>query len=280
MDDKRGVNERRDVALAVEPPAGSGLVRWDQAVELELEVSALEGQPEPDAVFGDVPDSIDSARELSGLSKDLSDYLYRNWTFSLLSNPTLNAFAQAGEDERAFRIRCQQLAREQRDAEVDKLAASYDKKIASIETKLQREEKELADDQAAYDARKQQEMFSAGDTILSLFGGRKRRAGTMLSTASKKREMTARAKRDVEDSQDQIARYQEEIAALEKELAQETAEISQRWETAVDDIQPFEIKPRRTDVDVDRVVVAWTPFWQVTVSEANGASRVELLSAV
>ncbi len=280
VDDKRKLNQRQEVVLVVEPPSGSGLVRWDQAVQLDLDFRALDGQPEPDAIFGDVPDSINSARELSSLSKDVSDYLYRNWTFPLLFNPALSAFSQPGEDERAFKIRCQQLAREQRDAEVDKLGDTYAKKIDAIQVKLQREEQELADDQAAYDARKQQEMFSAGDSILSLFGGRRKRAGTMLTSASKKREMTARAKRDVEELQDQIATYQQDIKDLEKELEDATAEITQRWETAVDDIQTYEVKPRRTDVDIDRVALAWTPFWQVTVAEPGGDSRVELLSGV
>ena len=280
VDDKRNVNQRQAVVLAVEPPGGSGLVRWDQAVQLDLDLSALDGQPEADAIFGDVPDSINSARELSALSKDLSDYLYRNWTYPLLFNPALAAYGEPGEDERAFKIRCQQLAREQRDAEVDKLGDAYEKKIDALEAKLRREEQELADDQATYDARKQQEMVSAGDTILSLFGGRRRRAGTILSSASKKRELTARAKRDVEESQDQIAAYQQDINDLEKELKDATAEITQRWQTTVDNIETYEVKPRRTDVDVDQVVLAWTPFWQVTVSEPGGESRVELLSGV
>ncbi|MCB0236114.1 MAG: hypothetical protein KDG58_18155, partial [Anaerolineae bacterium] len=85
---------------------------------------------------------------------------------------------------------------------------------------------------------------------------------------------------DVEESQDQIATYQQDIKDLEKELEDATAEITQRWETAVDDIQTYEVKPRRTDVDVDRVALAWTPFWQVTVAEPGGDSRVELLSGV
>ena len=280
VDAKRNVDERQEVALAVEPPSGSGLVRWDQAIQLELDPHALNSQPEPDAIFGDVPDSINSARELTRLTKDFNDYLYRNWRYSLFYNPTLKAYSQQGEDERAFKIRCQQFAREQRDAEVDKLGDTYARKIDSIETKLRREEQELADDEAAYDARKQQEMLSAGDSILSLFGGRRRRASTMLSSASKKREMTARAKRDVEESQEQIARYQADIEELEKELEEATADITERWETAVDDVQVYEVKPRRTDVDVDQVALAWTPFWQVTVSEPDGSSRTEFLSGV
>ena len=104
--------------------------------------------------------------------------------------------------------------------------------------------------------------------------------GWRLSSASKKREMTARAKRDVEESQEQIARYQADIEELEKELEEATADITERWETAVDDVQVYEVKPRRTDVDVDQVALAWTPFWQVTVAEPDGSSRTEFLSGV
>ena len=61
------------------------------------------------------------------------------------------------------------MAREQRDAEVDKLEAKYQTKIDRLQEKLRREELELEKDESAHSARKQQEMLSAGDSLLSFF---------------------------------------------------------------------------------------------------------------
>jgi ubiquinone biosynthesis protein Coq4 len=111
----------------------------------------------------------------------------------------------------------QQVAREQRDAEIDKLEAKYESKLDSLQEKLRREETELEKDQSAYDARKQQEMLSAGDSLLSFFGGRKR-VTTALSSASQKRQMTERAKQEVQESQETIALLNQQIAELQAEL--------------------------------------------------------------
>jgi hypothetical protein len=279
VDDRRNVREQQSVTMMVSPPSGAGLLRWDQASQPALEESDLAGQPESDAVFGEVPSTINTARKLATLRSDLAEYLYRNMTYPLLYSPTLKVYSLPGEDERAFKIRLQQVAREQRDAEVDKLQAKYQPKLASLQDRLRREETQLRKDQTAYDARKQQELLSAGDQLLSLFGGRKR-ITTALSSASQKRQMTERARQSLAQSQQTIAQLNQQIEELQTELESVSREAEARWDQAQHEIEVYHVRPRKTDVNIQHLAVAWTPQWLVTITDASGQVRTETVSAI
>jgi len=279
VDDKRNVREQQELAMLAAAPSGSGLVRWDQASPLDLGHDDLASQPEEEATFGETPATINTARKLTALSSDLADYLFRNQSYPLFFSPSLKVYSEPGEDERAFKIRLQQVAREQRDGEVDKLAGKYETKLKSLQEKLRREEIELQKDQTAYDARKQQEMLSAGDSLLSLFGGR-RRVTSALGSASQKRQMTARAKQEVIESQETIARLNQEIADLQAELEGISQSAADRWNDALNQIEPYAVRPRKSDVSVQRLAVAWTPQWLVTFQDPSGQERTEAVSAI
>ncbi len=277
VDARRGVDEAQEVAVLMEAPGRMGMARWDRGDQVEIEYRDLEERPEADALFSDVPDSSNTGPKLTALKKDFSDHLYRNFTFSLYHNPILKVYSQPGENERAFKIRCQQAARERRDAEVDKLTAKYEREQDRLETKLRREERGLAEDQVDYDARKREELVSAGESILGFFMGR--RSSRALSSASRKRRMTTSAKQDILESQQQIEELKEDIAELKEELEAESAEITARWAETLDEIEQFPIKPRRADVEVHLVALAWTPAWELTVEDQRGRPRTEAVPA-
>ena len=280
FDEKKGVNEQQSVSMLLQPPSGSGIIRWDQALPLEIEDRGLLDKPEPNAVFGDVPEDANAAKKLSTISADFADYLFRNSGYTLFSNPPLKVFSEPGEDERAFKIRCQQLAREQRDAEVDKLEAKYQTQIDRLQEKLRKEELELEQDKSEHSARKQQETLSAGDSILGLFLGKRRKVTTALSQASSKRQMTERAKLDIEESEQQIETLNQQIAETQQALQEASDQITEQWNTVVEKVEQFQVRPRKSDVKVRQMAIAWTPRWQVTFSDAVGAAHTELLSAL
>ncbi len=280
VDDRRNVREQQNVMMLVASPGDAGLVRWDQANQIDLNQRDLDGQPDAGALFGDTPASINTARKLSALRSDLTEYLYRNRTFALFYSPALKVYSQPGEDERAFKIRLQQVAREQRDAEVDKLEAKYQPRLATLQDRLRRAESALQKEQTAYDARKQQEMLSAGGSLLSLFGGRKKQLTSALGSASQKRQMTERARLNVVQSQETVAQLNRQIEEMQAELESVSREAAARWEQAQHEIEEYLVRPRKTDVTVQHLAVAWTPQWLVTISDAGDQVRTETVSAL
>ena len=69
-----------------------------------------------------------------------------------------------------------------------------------LEKKLVKEQRELEEDKADYDARKRDELLSAGETLVGMLGIFGKRKSTGLSAASRKRRMTSRAKEDIQES--------------------------------------------------------------------------------
>jgi len=56
---------------------------------------------------------------------------------------------------------------------------------------------------------------------------------------------------------------EEDIAELEAELQAAVKEISRRWADLLDDLTTEELHPRRSDIEVRLVALAWLPSWLV-----------------
>ena len=81
--------------------------------------------------------------------------------------------------------------------------------------------------------------------------------------------MTQKAKADVDESLEVIGDLEEELKALEVEWEDQAAEIADTWADAVDAIEEFEVKPRRTDVVVEFCGLAWVPVWRVALEDGR-----------
>jgi len=280
VDQKRRVNEKRPVGCLVHPRELGPVIDWSDTEPLLLETEDLEARPAAEAYFGAVPQQLNSARELKALARDFSDALYHDQRLELHHNPTLKLFGTPGESAADFSLRARQAAREQRDAEVDKMRRTYQRKLDKLETRLAREEQELDRDTATYESRKREELISAGESLIGLlgiFGKRRSRRG--LSTAARKRRMTARAKASIAESEDEITRLEQEMDDLRREIEEESAVIAERWTAAAKAGEPFPVKPRRSDVKVLLLGLAWLPSWEITHCSVRGGRLTDQLPA-
>ncbi len=273
VDRKRDVDEGIEQVLLAPAPEDVGGVDWEEAEALPIGLRDLASGPEEVGAdqgpfFAPVPEQANSVRELKSIGKDLSDWLYYNSRLSLTVHPELDMFQEPGETERAFFLRLRQAARERRDAEVDALEEKYADRIDRVEAKLRKKERELASDEADHSARKQEELLGAGETVLSLFSGRRR----SMSRVASRRRMTRKSRLELEETREEITDLEEDIAELEADLEAAAEEITQKWDDLMDDLETEELKPRRTDVDVQLVGLAWVPSWLLSY-DAGGRTR-------
>jgi len=272
VDRSRRVDETKEVGFLLWPNSLGALIRWQDAEPLDLEVHELQSQPEQEALFAPVPPSLNTAAKLKAIEKEFADYLYREQVLSLPYLPALNLYAEPGESERDFAARAQQVAREKRDAEVEKLRQKYQQRLDRLEDQLAREQRELSQDRAEYEARKREELLSAGETVIGMLGvfGR-RRSSTTLSRAATKRRLTASALADIKESEEQIARLQAEIDSMRQEMEQEAEALSKKWVSILDRIETYQIRPGRGAAQVKLVALAWAPYWEIGYTSASGS---------
>ncbi|KON29961.1 hypothetical protein AC480_02220 [miscellaneous Crenarchaeota group archaeon SMTZ1-55] len=270
VDRKHNIDEQREQILLAGPPEAVGGVNWGAAESLPLRLNDLSRNPEPvssgqEPFFAPIPEYTNSARDLKQISKDLVDWLYYNSRLRLRAHPDLGVIQRPDEGEREFIIRVQQVSRERRDVEVDKLETKYAKRLDRLESKMRRLQRELADDEAEHEARKREEVVGIGESVLSFFMGRRRTSS--ITTATRRRRYTSKAKMDIAQTRDEIAELKADMHDLEDEIGQETKAITDKWEKAQADLITQEIKPRRTDVDLQLTAFAWRPLWLIAYSD-------------
>jgi hypothetical protein len=279
VDRKRNINEQVSQVLLAPPPTDLGGLDWERAEALNLRLDQLVDTRPPAATeggpfFAPAPESANSPRELKEIARSLEDWLYYHSRLSLTLHPELDLFQRPGEGERAFNIRLQQVARERRDAEVDALTEKYETRIERLDAKLRKEERELISDEAEYEARKSEARLTMGETALSFLMGRRRTRG--ISTVATKRRLADKAKLEAEETREEIEDLEEEIAELEEELGTEIQAITDQWVDLLDDLTTEEIHPRRTDVDVRLVALAWLPSWLITYDDGIRAREATI----
>lgn len=129
-----------------------------------------------------------------------------------------------------------------------------------MKDKLSREQRELTQDQVAYEHRKWEERGNMAELGASLLGlGRKKSLTSQLS----KNRLTQQAKAEVDKSVDAIQQYEQQIADKETERAQILQDVNDRWAAVVNQVSEIAVTPKKTDIFVDQFGVAWMPFYLI-----------------
>jgi hypothetical protein len=279
---KLDVDVHQDYSLLLPLLGSSAVIAWKDAHIIPLEPADVADRPEPDGVFaGELPAGVSDVRSLNRLSNELADQLYRNQVYELAYNPTLKLYARPGESDRDFRVRCQQAAREARDAAVDKLRDQYEAQLARLEERLRRERQDLADNEAEYHGRQREETLTSLATVVGMFGllGRRSRSARGLSVMATKHRLTGQARADMAESEADIARLQAQVDEIKGQMAADASALTQQWAAAVDDIQAVRVTPRKSDVSVQTVALAWAPGWEITYTDVRGRARTDNVPA-
>ncbi len=272
MDRKLKIDEQIEKILLVPTTNDvSGLV-WDNAEISVVKIDELLEKPkkvssEYGPLFSKVPKYMNTIEEIQDISKDFANWLYLNEKIKIKIQSDLEIFQKPGESDREFIIQIQQVAKERRDEEIDELRQKYDKKVDKLIKKSRKLERELSADEAEYEARKREELAGVGGTVLGVLLGRKS-TGSVTSIARRRR-LTSKSKMEVEDTKEELRELEKDIAELDSELKEEIDEITEKWDRATEDIATQEIKPKRADIDVNLIALAWTPMWSISYKQGD-----------
>ena len=259
-------------AVIVATPDKRGVVRWENFPASPIDPRKLEDKPAPQARFTTLDVPLSDAKVLNALQRDFADWAFREAKVTVHANEELKVYGGPEVSQGEFRQLCAQAARDQHEAEVEKVADRFTAKLKSLQDKLEREERELDQDQSRLSSRRLDEIGSAAETVFSLFGGRK--SSRRISSSLTKRRMTADASADVKESKEAIADLQAQIADLEKEKAQAIAEVDKRWGDIASQCDEITIPALKKDVNVELFGVAWFPYYIVQAGGQPATARV------
>jgi hypothetical protein len=244
----------------VAPFADGGAPDWAEAAALPDLQSASAPAPAEGATFAELPPSALATRSYGEWGKALAAHLYQNGAIELFTARSLKMTSNPGESEGDFRSRLAQGLREHRDGEVAKLRDRHAAKLKSLDQRLRRAAERVEREKSQYSQRKLDTAISIGTSVLgAIFGGR--------SVATTRAGSAARSAGRVFSERDDVARAGESLESLTaereailKRIEEETAALTESLDPAAIVLEKSRIAPRKSDIAVGRLVLAWEPW--------------------
>ena len=232
---------------------------WSAADTLD-EPPEMETEPQTPASYQTIPGELARPKQYKDLERDLKDHLYRAQKLTLWKSRELKQTSRPGESEADFRIRLSQTAREQRDAQVEKLRQKYAPKIASLEERLRKAEQRVDKERSQANQQTMSAALSIGASIMGALFGRKLMSATNFNRAAGSMRAASRISRERQD----IAQATETVEAVKQQLEELEAQFKAETEQVHASLQPdtlpletVEIQPRKADIAVEPVRLIW-----------------------
>jgi len=241
-------------------PDGDGAPPWSEAVMVPNPKVVTAESPVDGASFSELPAAALAAKNYAEWGKALAVSLYQNGAVELLSARSLKLTSNPGESEGDFRARLAQALREQRDREVAKLREKHAAKLKSLEDRLRRAADRVEREKAQYTQRKLDTAVSIGTSILgAIFGGRSS-ATTRAGTAARSAGRVFSERGDVERADESLESLTAERDELLKGIEQEASTLAASLDPASVGLEKLRIAPRKSDIAIGRVGIAWEPW--------------------
>jgi len=239
---------------------GNGAPDWSEATPItNLDAVTAQG-PVDGAGFSEVPAAALSARNYADWGKALAASLYQNGAVELLAAKSLRLTSNPGESEGDFRARLAQGLREFRDAEVAKLREKHAAKLKSLDERMRRASDRVEREKSQYNQRKLDTAVSIGTSILgAIFGGRSA-AATRAGSAARSAGRVFNERGDVARADESLESLAAERDALLKAIEQEAGALSASLDPASVALEKLRIAPRKSDIAIGRIALAWEPW--------------------
>jgi hypothetical protein len=259
---KNGVEHVEESLLLIPIDEQTTGIDWNDADELPLDRNDLLVKPSGDANYAPISPQAGHVKSYSSWKQSLTDMLYRSRRHELFASAAFKAVSEPGESERDFRIRLAELAREQRDATKEKLRKKYEPQLRTIEDRITQAELMVDREKEQSKQQKLQTVISVGATMLSAFLGKKKTSRSTLgraTTAARGMSRSAKEAQDIARARTKLDRYKQRLIDLQLEFEDEIDKMDDRFDPQSAELETVALKPRKADVDVELVALAWLP---------------------
>ncbi len=260
-----GIDVATRVVRAAEPTEGAVAVDWSDGEPLDLDLDGVSDVPLEPAAF-EAPAARLDAKTWAEVEKDFARWIRSDRPLTLYRHKGLKLVSDADEDEAAFRVRVRHAAHEVRDAEVEKLRAAFDKKVATLGERARKAQQTVERHEQSAQSRKFDAVVQVGSTLLGSFLGRRSPSATRLSTALRSVNRASGGGSEVERAKETVGVIQGQIVGLEEDLAARLREVAAG---VVDEeaLETLPVRAKSTDIAVRAVYLLWRPFGR----DADGA---------
>ena len=276
VDPKTSVDTEVRVSTLADLGDGTA-VEWDAATVLSLPVADLEQVATEPASFAPLSSPATRPASFAAWQRDFAGWLYRTQTVELLKSPTLGLVSSPGESEGEFRVRLGQAGRERRDEMVEQLRQKYAAKLAAADERVRRAEQAVDREAEQAKGAELQTAISFGATLLGAFMGRKKLSTSTLGRATTAARGVGRAadqRGDVDRAKETVASLQQARADLDTAFAAEVQALEAKLDPLSEVLEPVVLRPKKADIAVQVVALAWVPYWVDAAGSVTGSAFV------
>ena len=265
VNNKLGLNSLQSVSHILRLEDNMTTSPWDQTTAASIRVEELAPQGELGFTYSPPPSCATQLRWLQSAQRAYGDFVYRQSQTTLWKSGVCSVLSQPRESEQDFRVRLQQLSREKRDFDLDRLRKRYATKINSLQRQLLHAEQRIEREHEQLQGQKLQTALSIGSTLLGAFMGRKViSSGTVgrVATAGRQAARISREKQDVQRASQDQEMIRQQLQELETQIQQEADRLSSAYDPTTEPLQSIVLRPTKADIVVQVFAILWIPFEQ------------------
>lgn len=263
-DEKAGIASEKAcyyLTAIPEPPLGAD---WQNAQREDPTSFTLQADVPQGAAFQPFAFEALAGDVMKNAKTSLKNFVYANERLRVPFQRATGIYGRPGEEE-AFTIRVDAALREARDREMQKIKETYQKKLNTMQERIRKAELAAQREETQAEAAKQSTMVSVGSALLGGLFGRKKISSSMVTRMGSSARSLSRQRAqedDIRRAEANVEAYQQEFQRLEEALAAELEQVSERFSTERDAVEEVDIKPKKTNIQVQDLFLVWMPDGQ------------------
>ncbi|MCB9680951.1 MAG: DUF853 family protein [Alphaproteobacteria bacterium] len=223
--------------------------------DLELSDDVLHRSAPEGARYLPLPTTLDEARELDRFQRAVVDAIHQGETDVMFRHKGLKLISRAGQTREAFDAEVARALRDSADARIAKLKDKVDGQVDRLQDKVDKAAADHDRYSAEASGKKAEELVNVGETLLSMFFGRRRSVTSVVS----KRRSTMATQDKADRAEASIAELQAEIAELRDDTAKQIAAIEAEEAARASEVEVVSVGLERNDIDVTAFELVWVP---------------------
>lgn len=259
---RSGLDFTRELVFVVSPGEGAVAVRWEDAKWCPVPLTALTRSPAPGARFVAPGGPLVSPKSYAAWTKSFTTWLARNQGIARLKSKAFGVTSEPNEPEASFRARLAQLAREERDAAVDKVRAQYTKKLDTLGERVRKAAQAVTREHQEMTNAQRDTFLGGGAAVVGAFFGSRSavsRLATGAATTARRAGRAEKQAKDLEHARANLVDLQRRYAELEAEARAALAKAAERADPMREPLETVLTKPKKSGITVHLVALGFRP---------------------
>ena len=259
-DTAAGIDEAQEFE-ALYGPLDGGLTLDDETV-VDFDDRDFRPEAPPGAAYVLPAAPVGEAKFFAQASRDVRARLVANQALEIFRNRQLKLASRPGENEEAFRVRCDEAGQVKADEDTVKLTKRLETKKDRLEKARDLARLRVQELDTQTKSRQANELITGAGAVLgALFGGKRsaRSITSAVGSVASKRGQSATSAARKDTAEAKVQRTTDDLVELEQEILDEVTAIDEKWRAVAEAVEPFAIRLEPTDVRVTDVRLVWVP---------------------